>query len=187
MMQLLRKLDALQDGDTLILAGSIPSSMPSNSYETILAYLSGKKIRIIVDATNDLLLNTLKYHPFLIKPNHHELGELFGVQLADVEKITFYAKRLQEMGAENVLVSMAEKGALLLDAGGTCHHSGVCKGSLKNAVGAGDSMLAGFLAGFLKRDYAYALKLGTAAGGATAFSDGLAQKAEILRLLEQLL
>lgn len=187
MMQLLRKLDALQDGDTLILAGSIPSSMPSNSYETILAYLSGKKIRIIVDATNDLLLNTLKYHPFLIKPNHHELGELFGVQLTDVEKITFYAKRLQEMGAENVLVSMAEKGALLLDAGGTCHHSGVCEGSLKNAVGAGDSMLAGFLAGFLKRDYAYALKLGTAAGGATAFSDGLAQKAEILRLLEQLL
>lgn len=187
MMQLLRKLDALQNGDTLILAGSIPSSMPSNSYETILAYLSGKKIRIIVDATNDLLLNTLKYHPFLIKPNHHELGELFGMQLTDVEEITFYAKRLQKMGAENVLVSMAEKGALLLDADGICHHSGACKGNQKNAVGAGDSMLAGFLAGFLKRDYTYALKLGTAAGGATAFSDGLAQKAEIMRLLEQLL
>ena len=169
------------------MAGSIPGTMPADSYETILAHLSDKKIRVIVDATNNLLLNTLKYRPFLIKPNHHELGELFGVQLTDIEKITFYARKLQEMGAENVLVSMAENGALLIDAGGNYHRCGVCEGIVKNAVGAGDSMLAGFLAGFLKEDYAYALKLGTAAGGATAFSDGLAQKAEIARLLAQLL
>lgn len=185
--QLFEKLDALQDGDILILAGSIPGTMPADSYETILAHLSDKKIRVIVDATNNLLLNTLKYRPFLIKPNHHELGELFDVQLTDIEKIIFYARKLQEMGAENVLVSMAENGALLIDAGGNYHRCGVCEGIVKNAVGAGDSMLAGFLAGFLKEDYAYALKLGTAAGGATAFSDGLAQKAEIARLLAQLL
>ena len=183
---LFEKLDTLSDGDTLILAGSIPSSLPSDIYEQILAKLSKNMIKVVVDATKDLLLNVLKYKPFLVKPNNHELGELFGVELksdADIEK---YARKLQEMGAVNVLISMAGDGAMLIDEHGTMHRCGVCKGKVKNSVGAGDSMVAGFTAGSLKGDYEYALKLGTAAGGATAFSDGLATKEKIAELLETL-
>ena len=180
------KLDDLQDGDTIILAGSIPNTMPSDIYEKILAYLDGRQIRTVVDATNDLLKNVLKYKPFLIKPNNFELGELFGVTLHSREEIAAYAGKLQEMGARNVLVSMAEDGALLLEENGTCHNCGVCSGTVKNSVGAGDSMLAGFLAGLEQGDAAYALKLGTAAGGATTFSEGLAKREEIDRLLQQL-
>lgn len=176
------KLDDLQDGDTIILAGSIPNTMPSDIYEKILAYLDGRQIRTVVDATNDLLKNVLKYKPFLIKPNNFELGELFGVTLHSREEIAAYAGKLQEMGARNVLVSMAEDGALLLEENGTCHNCGVCSGTVKNSVGAGDSMLAGLEQG----DAAYALKLGTAAGGATTFSEGLAKREEIDRLLQQL-
>lgn len=160
--------------------------MPSDSYEKILEHLSGKKIRAVVDATKDLLMNVLKYKPFLIKPNNHELGEMFGVTLNTNEEIEEYARRLKDMGARNVLVSMAGDGALLLDENGETHICGVCKGMVKNSVGAGDSMVAGFIAGSEKGDYEYALKLGTAAGGATAFSDGLAQREEIFGLLEQL-
>lgn len=183
---LFRKLDNLTDGDTIVLAGSIPDSMPSDSYEKILEHLSGKKIRTVVDATKNLLMNVLKYKPFLIKPNNHELGEMFGVTLKTNKEIEEYARRLKDMGARNVLVSMAGDGALLLDENGETHTCGVCKGTVKNSVGAGDSMVAGFIAGSEKGDYDYALKLGTAAGGATAFSDGLAQREEIFRLLEQL-
>lgn len=183
---LFEKLETLRDGDTLVLAGSIPSSLPSDIYERILAKLAGRDIRTVVDATKDLLLNVLKYKPFLIKPNNHELGEMFGVALstdADIEK---YARKLQEMGARNVLISMAGDGAMLIDETGEKHRCGVCKGTVKNSVGAGDSMVAGFTAGIQNGDYEYALKLGTAAGGATAFSDGLAQKEKIAELLETL-
>ena len=184
--ELFTKLDRLTEGDTIVLAGSIPASMPSDVYEKILERLSEKKIRAVVDATKDLLMNVLKYKPFLIKPNNHELGEMFGVTLKTNEEIAQYAGKLKDMGAQNVLVSMAGDGALLLDENGKTHICGVCKGTVKNSVGAGDSMVAGFIAGSEKGDYEYALKLGTAAGGATAFSDGLAVKEEIFRLLEQL-
>lgn len=184
--ELFEKLNQLQDGDILILAGSIPNTMPADSYEKILAHLSDKNIKVVVDATKDLLLKVLPYHPFLIKPNNHELGELFGVTLHSIEEIATYAKKLQEMGAQNVLISMAGDGALLIDETGKQHVCGVCKGTVKNSVGAGDSMVAGFVAGSMHGDYEAALKLGTAAGGATAFSEGLAQRAEIERLLQQL-
>lgn len=184
--ELFEKLNQLQDGDVLILAGSIPNTMPADSYEKILAHLSDKNIKVVVDATKDLLLKVLPYHPFLIKPNNHELGELFGVTLHSIEEIATYAKKLQEMGAQNVLISMAGDGALLIDETGKQHVCGVCKGTVKNSVGAGDSMVAGFVAGSMYGDYEAALKLGTAAGGATAFSEGLAQRAEIERLLQQL-
>lgn len=184
--ELFCKLDGLKDGDTVVLAGSIPASMPTDIYEKILERLSGKNIKTVVDATKDLLLNVLKYKPFLIKPNNHELGEMFGVELKTNEEIAEYAQKLKDMGARNVLVSMAGDGALLIDENGKTHICGVCNGAVKNSVGAGDSMVAGFIAGLLQGDYEYALKLGTASGGATAFSDGLAKKDEIYRLLEQL-
>lgn len=184
--ELYAKLDEIQDGDTLVLAGSIPSSLPADIYERILERLSGKKIRAVVDATKDLLLNVLKYRPFLIKPNNFELGEIFGVEMKSTEDIVKYAGKLKEMGAQNVLVSMAGDGAVLLDENGETHVCGVCRGKVKNSVGAGDSMVAGFVAGCEKGDYEYALKLGTASGGATAFSEGLAEKDRIYELLGKL-
>lgn len=184
--ELFSRLDSLTDGDVIVLAGSIPSSMPADVYEKILERLAGKKIKAVVDAEKDLLLNVLKYKPFLVKPNNYELGEMFGVTLKTNYEIAQYAKRLKDMGAQNVLVSMAGNGALLLDEKGNAHVCGACRGTVKNSVGAGDSMVAGFIAGSEQGDYEYALKLGTAAGGATAFSDGLAEREEIYRLLEQL-
>lgn len=187
--ELFSKLMKIKDGDTLVLAGSIPSSLPSDIYEKILMRLSERKIRIVVDATKDLLMNVLKYRPFLIKPNNYELSEIFGTRLKTADEIMPYAKKLHEMGAANVLVSMAGDGAVLLDEYGTLHTCGVCRGDVKNSVGAGDSMVAGFIAGCQKDvtpDYGYALKLGTAAGGATAFSDGLAEKDLIQTLMKQL-
>ena len=184
--ELFGKLDKLENGDVLVLAGSIPGTLPSDIYEKILARLSGRKIKTVVDATKDLLLNVLKYKPFLIKPNNHELGEMFGVELKTDEEIISYAKKLREMGAVNVLISMAGDGAILVDEYGNVHKCGVCRGTVRNSVGAGDSMVAGFIAGSEKGDYEYALKLGTATGGATAFSDELAKKDEIYELLKQL-
>lgn len=184
--KLYEKLDHISDGDILVLAGSIPSSLPEDIYEKILARLSHKKIKVVVDATKDLLLNVLKYKPFLIKPNNYELGEMFGVELKTNEEIITYAKKLQEKGAVNVLISMAGDGAVLIDENGKVYSCGVCKGTVKNSVGAGDSMVAGFIAGSESGDYEYALKLGTAAGGATAFSDELAKKNEIFELIKQL-
>lgn len=186
LQELFEKLKQLKDGDTLVLAGSIPNTLPADIYERILESLSDRAIRTVVDATKDLLLNVLKYKPFLVKPNNYELGEMFGVTLHTTEEIATYAAKLKEMGAQNVLVSMAGDGALLLDEHGKTHVCGVCKGTVKNSVGAGDSMVAGFLAGSIDGDYAYALKLGTATGGATVFSDGLAKREEIDRLLQQL-
>lgn len=184
--QLYEKLSHLQDGDTLVLAGSIPKSLPNDIYEKILEFLKDKQIKTVVDATNNLLLNVLKYHPFLVKPNNHELGEMFGVTLKTSDEIITYAKKLKEMGAQNVLVSMAGDGAILIDQNGKTHICGVCKGTVKNSVGAGDSMVAGFIAGSQDGDFDYALRLGTATGGATAFSDDLAKKEDIFALLSQL-
>lgn len=180
------KLDSIKDGDTLVLAGSIPNTLPSDIYERILARLSDKNIKIVVDATKELLLRVLKYKPFLIKPNNHELGEMFGVTLTSKDEVIEYAKKLKAMGAVNVLVSMAGDGAVLIDEYEKVHICGVCKGTVKNSVGAGDSMVAGFIAGSEMGDYEYALRLGTASGGATAFSEGLAKKDDIYKLIKQI-
>lgn len=184
--ELFKKLNKLRDGDTLILAGSIPNSLPSNVYERILEMLSDRDIRTVVDAAGELLLNVLKYKPFLIKPNDHELGEIFGVNISTYDGVVEYAVKLQAMGARNVLVSMAGSGAILLSENGRLIKCGACMGTVKNSVGAGDSMLAGFVAGSAENDLDYALKLGTACGGATAFSEGLAKKELIYELLKQL-
>ena len=180
MQKLYAKLDAISPGDTLVLSGSIPKCLSGDSYERIMARLDGRGIRIAVDATRDLLVNVLKYRPFLIKPNNHELGEIFARVLKTDEEIAECAAKLQEMGARNVLVSMAGDGALLMDEAGVCHRIGCPKGKVLNSVGAGDSMVAGFLAGYLETgDYDYALRLGTAAGSATAFSIGLGSREKI--------
>lgn len=184
--ELYHKLDALSEGDVLVLAGSIPASLPSDVYESILARLEGKKVLCAVDATRDLLVNVLKYRPFVIKPNNHELGEIFGRTLTTDEEIRECAAKLQEQGARNVLVSMAGDGAMLLDENGVCHRLAAHKGKVKNSVGAGDSMVAGFLAGYLDSgDYEQALRVGSAAGSATAFSDVLATRPEIEVLLNK--
>ena len=182
--ELFAKLDRLQKGDVLVLAGSIPASLPDDVYQRILARLEGRDILTVVDATRDLLCAVLPYRPFLIKPNNHELGEIFGKVLTTDGEIEDCARRLQERGARNVLVSMAGAGSLLLDETGAVHRLGVPKGKLHNSVGAGDSMVAGFLAGWLEHhDYAMAHRLGAATGSATAFSDGLATKEQVLELL----
>ncbi|MBD5118789.1 MAG: 1-phosphofructokinase [Clostridiales bacterium] len=182
--ELFAKLDRLQKGDVLVLAGSIPASLPDDVYQRILARLEGRDILTVVDATRDLLCAVLPYRPFLIKPNNHELGEIFGRVLTTDGEIEDCARRLQERGARNVLVSMAGAGSLLLDETGAVHRLGVPKGKVVNSVGAGDSMVAGFLAGWLEhRDYAMAHRLGAATGSATAFSEGLAAKEQVLELL----
>ena len=187
LQKMYEKLDELQDGDVLILAGSIPATLPSDVYEKIMERLQEKDIRIVVDATKDLLLNVLKYHPFLIKPNNHELGEMFGVVLKTNDEIVEYAKKLQEKGARNVLVSMAGDGAILITEDGQNIKMGTPKGKVVNSVGAGDSMVAGFVAGYLRGgSYEEALKSGTAAGSATAFSEGLASLEMYEKMLKQI-
>ena len=187
MEQLEAQLDQLAEGDILILAGSIPSSLPQTTYERLLARLEGHGVHTVVDATRDLLVNVLQYHPFLIKPNNHELGEIVGRTLTTDADITAAARTLQEKGARNVLVSMAGDGALLLDEKGEVHRIGTPKGRVVNSVGAGDSMVAGFVAGYLRSgSYREALRLGTACGSATAFSLGLAKKEMIEELLSQI-
>lgn len=184
---LLEKLEMLKAGDVLVLSGSIPASVGAGVYERILARLAGRGIRAVVDAEKELLLRVLPWHPFLIKPNHHELEELFGTVLRTEEEIIAHARRLQEQGAENVLVSLAGEGALLVTGRGEVYRQKAALGVVKNSVGAGDSMVAGFLAGYLEKgDFSYALRLGTAAGGATAFSDGLGSREEILRICAEL-
>ena len=185
--QLMEQLAKLQAGDSLVFAGSIPSSMSSEIYRDIMAKLDAKGIQFVVDATKNLLLNVLEFHPFLIKPNNHELGELFGVELSTREAVIPYAKKLQEEGARNVLVSMAGEGAVLVAETGEVFMSAAPEGILVNAVGAGDSMLAGFLAGWEERhDYGHAFKMGLAAGSASAFSELLATKEEIETLYKKL-
>ena len=175
-----QQLDALQKGDILVLAGSIPTVLPSTIYRDIMKRLQKREVMIVVDATKNLLVNVLEYHPFLIKPNNHELGEIFGVELKTRDEVQPYAKKLQEMGARNVLVSMAGQGAVLLDENGGFHQLPAPKGTLVNAVGAGDSMVAGFVAGWIeKQDYEHAFRMGISAGSASAFSELLATEAEI--------
>ena len=183
--QLMEKIDRLQEGDVLVLAGSIPYSMPDDIYQRILERIQGRGVLTVVDATRDLLVKVLPYHPFLVKPNNHELGEIFGKELNRDEEITQAARKLQQRGARNVLVSMAGDGALLLDETGAVHRIGTPKGKVVNSVGAGDSMVAGFIAGYLQSgSYSYALRLGTACGSATAFSLGLAERRDIDALLK---
>ena len=186
--QLMEQLDELKEGDVLFLSGSIPASMPSDAYQKIMERLKDKGIHIVVDATEDLLMNVLPYHPFLIKPNNHELGDIFGVQLKTREEVIPYGKKLQIMGAQNVLISMAGEGAVLIAADGRIFSTPAPKGILINGVGAGDSMVAGFMAGWMaKKDYEYAFHMGVSAGSASAFSENLATKEEIEAVYQQIL
>ena len=183
--QLFQQLDKLTADDTLVLAGSIPKTLPDDIYQKIMARLNGKGIRIIVDAEKKLLLNVLQYHPFLIKPNNHELGDMFGVKLTSDEEILTYARKLQEKGAQNVLISMAGDGAILLTADGKSYKSPAPKGKLINSVGAGDSMVAGFITGFTESNgnLEKAFHMGVATGSASAFSENLATRPEVEALL----
>ena len=184
--ELMDRLDSLGEGDVLFLAGSIPSSMPDDMYEKIMARLDGKGVMIVVDATKDLLMNVLKYHPFLVKPNNHELGEIFGVELKTREDVVPYGKKLQEKGAANVLISMAGEGAVLIAGNGEVFMEPAPEGKLINGVGAGDSMVAGFMAGWMeKKDYEHAFHMGISAGSASAFSENLATREEIEKVYRQ--
>lgn len=187
LLNLFDKIDNIQSGDTLIIAGNIPNTLPDDVYERIIERLDGKDVRIVVDATKKLLVNSLKYKPFLIKPNRQELSEIFDTTVKTESDVVKYAQELQKMGAKNVLISLGGDGALLVDELGKVHKEGVIKGhKVLNTVGSGDSMVAGFVAGCIdKNDYAYALKLGSACGNATAFLNGLATKDKIDELLAQ--
>ena len=186
--QLMEKLHALTSKDILVLAGSIPSSMPDDMYSKIMAELQDTGAMIVVDATRDLLVNVLQYHPFLVKPNNHELGEIFDVELKTREDVVPYARKLQEMGATNVLVSMAGEGAVLVAADGSVSSAPAPKGTLVNGVGAGDSMVAGFIAGWMeKHSYEHAFHMGVSAGSASAFSELLATKEEIQAIYQQVI
>lgn len=185
--KLMMQLDELKKGDVLVLAGSIPKSLPDTIYSDIMRRLQKKEVLFVVDATKDLLVETLALKPFLVKPNHHEIGEIFGVKLENREEVIPYAKKLQEMGAANVLVSMGGKGAVLAAADQKVYESPAPDGILVNAVGAGDSMVAGFLAGYLEAgEYAKALWMGLATGSASAFSENLATRAEVEALLAKM-
>lgn len=179
------KLEHLKEGDILVMAGSIPDVMPQTIYMDIMKRLAGKNLKIVVDATRDLLVNVLPYHPFLIKPNNHELGEIFGVTIEDKAKVVAYARKLQEKGARNVLVSMAGAGAVLVADDGSVFQAKAPKGRVVNSVGAGDSMVAGFLTGYLKEgNYEKAFQMGVCTGSASAFSEELATRAEVMELLK---
>lgn len=183
--QLMHKLDAIRDGDILVIAGSVPKSLPDDTYEKMLDRLVGRNIMIVIDATKKLLVNSLKHRPFLIKPNRMELAEIFHKEVETAEDVEKYARELQKMGARNVIVSLGRRGAILVDETGAVHTAGTLKQQVVNTVGAGDSMVAGFLAGYLKTgDYAYALKLGSACGNATSFLPGLATRAKIDELIK---
>ncbi|CEH33514.1 1-phosphofructokinase [Romboutsia lituseburensis] len=185
--KLYEKIESLNEDDILVLAGSIPSTLDEKLYENIMARIENKGIKVVVDATKNLLLNVLKYKPFLIKPNNIELEEMFNVKLETTEDIVLYANKLKEMGAKNVLVSMGKDGGLLVTEDNKVLKSSVAKGEVKNSVGAGDSMVGGFIAGYLKnKSYEEALKLGAASGSATAFSYDLATSDFINELLEQI-
>lgn len=186
--KLMEKLDILKEGDILVLAGSIPNSIPDDIYKGIMERLYGRNIMIVVDATKELLVNVLEYHPFLVKPNNHELGEIFQKELKTREEVIPYAKKMQEMGAKNVLVSMAGEGAVLVAGDGSVRSAPAPKGKLVNGVGAGDSMVAGFIAGWMeKQDYGYAFDMGVAAGSASAFSELLATRKEIEAVYKQII
>ncbi len=181
---LYERLDQLQDKDVLILGGSVPQSLPATIYMDIMNRLKLKSVKIIVDATKELLINTLKYRPFLIKPNNQELSEIFHKELTNKKDVTVYAIKLRDMGAQNVMVSMAGEGAVLVTEQNKTYMADAPEGKVKNSVGAGDSMVAGFLAGFFgSNDYEIAFKMGICAGSASAFSDTLATKEEVLAIM----
>ena len=183
---LMERIDRITDGDTIIIAGNVPNTMPDDVYERMLERLQGKDVRIVVDATKKLLVNALKYRPFLIKPNRQEISEIFGVEVKNEADTERYARELQKLGAQNVLVSLGGEGAMLIDADGMKHKQGVLPGKVVNTVGSGDSMVAGFVAGWeLEHSYDFALKLGSACGNATAFLPGLATREKIEELLTQ--
>ena len=183
--QLLKKLSVLSPGDYLILAGSVPMKINDTIYYDILKTLDKKGIKAVVDTTGDLLLNVLKYHPFLIKPNIHELSELFSTEIKTKEEMVQYGLKLQDMGAQNVIVSMAGDGAVFICENGEIYKSEAPKGVVKNSVGAGDSMVAGFLAGFCEtKDFAKAFKMGVCTGSASAFSEDLATKEQVRQVMD---
>lgn len=185
--KLYEKLDQLTEDDILCLAGNIPNSLPATMYSDIMKHLQGKNIRIVVDATKDLLMNVLEYRPFLIKPNNHELGDLFGVRLSTRDEVVPYARKLQEKGARNVLISMAGEGAVLVDENGEVYKSEAPKGKVVNSVGAGDSMVAGFIYGYLKYgNYAQAFRYGLCTGSASAFKEELATPEDVEKLFATL-
>lgn len=184
--ELMKRLNTMKEGDVLFLAGSIPASMPDDIYSRIMKELKDKGIMIVVDATRDLLMNVLEYRPFLIKPNNHELGEIFEVTLKTREDVIPYGRKLQEKGARNVLISMAGEGAVLVAEDGQVFEKPAPKGTLVNGVGAGDSMVAGFMAGWMeKQDHEYAFHMGISAGSASAFSENLATREEVQAVYEQ--
>lgn len=185
--KLMGQLNELSRGDVLFLSGSIPASMPDNIYQKIIKCLYGRGVHIVVDTTGNLLLDVLPYYPFLIKPNHHELGEIFGVELKTRADAVPYAKKLQNKGARNVLVSMSKEGAVLVAEDGNVYDAPALEGKVINSVGAGDSMVAGFMAGWMeKKDYEYAFHMGVAAGCASTFSEYLAEKEEIETMYKQI-
>lgn len=184
---LLKKLEKLKTGDFLVLSGSVPDTLNGNVYEKIAKTVSGKNVNLVVDCEGEMLLNTLKFKPFLIKPNHLELGEIFNSKIETVNDAERYAKLLVEKGAKNVLVSLAEKGAVLVDENERTHIIENVKGTLVNSVGCGDSMVAGFIAGYLQNNgFENALKLGVACANATAYSKGLCEKELVLKIFNKI-
>lgn len=183
---LFSKLDVLGQDDTLVISGSVPNTLPSDMYEQVMERLAGRGVRIVVDAERDLLTRVLPYRPFLVKPNNYELGDIFGVTLKTRDEVVPYARRMQEMGAQNVLVSMAGEGGVLVAADGQVYQSPAAKGTVVNSVGAGDSCVAGFLAGLMETgSYQTAFRMGLAAGSASAFSDHLATRPEVEDLMSR--
>lgn len=182
--ELYAKLDVLGAGDTLVISGSVPNTLPGDMYERIMARLEGRGVRIVVDAERDLLTRVLPYKPFLVKPNNIELGDIYGVTLKTRDEVVPYAKRMQEAGAQNVLVSMAGEGGVLVSADGQVFQSPAAKGTVVNSVGAGDSSVAGFLAGLIETgSYEAAFRMALASGSASAFSDHLATRPEVEALM----
>jgi 1-phosphofructokinase len=184
--QLMNRLRRLESGDVLVLAGSIPAGISDNIYKDIMDMLKDKGVQIVVDATSRLLTNVLEYKPFFIKPNQHELGDIFNVTLNTQEEVIPYALELKKMGAVNVCVSMSGKGAILVADDGNVYKAKAPDGILKNSVGAGDSLVAGFLSGWIeKKDYEYAFRKGVATGSASAFSERLATVGEVNMLIDK--
>lgn len=182
--QLMNRLRRLESGDVLVLAGSIPAGISDNIYKDIMDMLKDKGVQIVVDASSRLLTNVLEYNPFFIKPNQHELGDIFNVTLNTQEEVIPYALELKKMGAVNVCVSMGGKGAILVADDGNVYKAKAPDGILKNSVGAGDSLVAGFLSGWIeKKDYEYAFRKGVATGSASAFSERLATNGEVNDLI----
>lgn len=183
---LFSKLDVLGQDDTLVISGSVPNTLPSDMYEQVMERLAGRGVRIVVDAERDLLTRVLPYRPFLVKPNNYELGDIFGVTLKTRDEVVPYARRMREMGAQNVLVSMAGEGGVLVAADGQVYQSPAAQGTVVNSVGAGDSCVAGFLAGLMETgSYQTAFRMGLAAGSASAFSDHLATRPEVEDLMSR--